>query len=136
MVAVIESAFLAALVASIGGATATRPAGFLAIRAVLLSAKIPTTNEEDAPAIRATQLIQRDFVFHPHRGRRESGRPGLLALSSRPSSFIRLTEDPELELWVLTLPAAAALYPGTAALANSPSIPTLATPRPSDFRGS
>jgi hypothetical protein len=103
VVAVIEAAFLAALVACIGGATATRTAGFLAIRAVLLPAKIRTTNEEDAPAKRATQLIQRDFVFHPHGGRRENGRPGLLALSSLSSSFIRLTEDPELELWVLIL---------------------------------
>ena len=52
------------------------------------------------------------------------------------SSFIRLTEDPELELWILIFFAAAALYPGTAAEANSPTIPTLATPRPSNSRGS
>jgi hypothetical protein len=82
VVAVIEAAFLAALVACIGGAAATRTAGFLALRAVLLPAKIPTTNEEDAPAKRATQLIQRDFVFHPLCGWKESGRKDLLALSS------------------------------------------------------
>ena len=52
------------------------------------------------------------------------------------SSFIRLTEDPELELWVLILPPAGALYPGFASDANSPATPTLATPRPSNSRGS
>jgi hypothetical protein len=84
VVAVIEPAFLAFLVARIGGATATRTAGFLAFRAVLLPAEISTADEEDAPAKRAPQLVQRDFLFHPLCGRKESGRPGLLALSSPP----------------------------------------------------
>jgi hypothetical protein len=69
VVAVIEAAFLAALVACIRGATTTRTAGFLAIRAVLLPAEISTADEEDAPAKCARQLIQRDFVFHPLCGR-------------------------------------------------------------------
>jgi hypothetical protein len=95
VVAVIEPALSAALVARIGGSTSTRPAGILAIRTIDLPAEVSTTNEEDAPAIRATQLIQRNFVFHPPRGRKESGRPELVALLSPSSSFIRLTEDPE-----------------------------------------
>jgi hypothetical protein len=95
VVAVIEPALSAALVARIGGSTSTRPAGILAIRTIDLPAEVSTTNEEDAPAKRATQLIQRNFVFHPPRGRKESGRPELVALLSPSSSFIRLTEDPE-----------------------------------------
>jgi hypothetical protein len=95
MVAMIEPAFLTALVACIGSAPGTRSPRLLAIRTVDLSAEVSATNEEDAPAKRASQLIQGNFVFHPLCGRKESGRPELRALSSPWSSFIRLTEDPE-----------------------------------------
>ena len=95
MVAMIEAAFLTALVACIGSAPGASSPCLLATRTVDLSAKVSATNEEDAPAKRASQLIQGNFVFHPPCGRKESGRPKLGALSSPSSSFIRLTEDPE-----------------------------------------
>jgi hypothetical protein len=73
---------IAALVARIGGSPRACPAYILAIRTIDLPAEVSTTNEEDAPANRASQLIQRDFVFHPPRGRKKSGRSKLAALSS------------------------------------------------------
>jgi hypothetical protein len=124
MVAMIESAFLTALVACIGSAPGTSSPRRLAIRAVDLSAKVPAANEEDAPAKRASQLIQGNFVFHPPCGRKEIGRPELGTLSSPSSSFIRLTEDPELSLWVLILPpplpSTPAFLPSRILLADSP----------------
>jgi hypothetical protein len=124
MVAMIESAFLTALVACIGSASGTSSPRRLAIRAVDLSAKVPAANEEDAPAKRASQLIQGNFVFHPPCGRKEIGRPELGTLSSPSSSFIRLTEDPELSLWVLILPpplsSTPAFLPSRILLADSP----------------
>jgi hypothetical protein len=78
VVAVIEPPFLAALVAHIGGSPRSRSSGILAIRTIDLPAEVSPANEEDAPAKRASQLIQRNFVFHPPRGRKESGRPKLV----------------------------------------------------------
>jgi len=95
VVAVIEATFLTALVARIGGATGTCSACLLAIRTVDLPAKIPTTDEEDAPAKRASQLIQRNFVFHPPRGGKKVDAQNRWSYRPISSSFIRLTEDPE-----------------------------------------
>jgi hypothetical protein len=95
VVEVIEPALIAALVARIGSAPTTHSPRLLATRTVDLPAKVPTTNEENATAKRASQLIQGNFVFHPPRERKESGRQEPVALLSPSSSFIRLTEDPE-----------------------------------------
>jgi hypothetical protein len=54
MVAMIEAAFLTALVACIGSSSGTRSPCLLAIRTVNLSAKVSATNEEDALAKRAS----------------------------------------------------------------------------------
>jgi hypothetical protein len=57
VVTVIESSFLAALVARVGGSTSARPPSVAATRAVQLPPKIPAANEEGPPAKAATQLI-------------------------------------------------------------------------------
>lgn len=118
MVAMIESAFLTALVACIGSAPGARSPCLLATRTVDLSAKVSATNEENAPAKRASQLIQGNFVFHPPCGRKESGRPKLGALSS---PVVKL-HPPDRGPRALTLgphpSVAAALYPGFHAVAN------------------
>src|ERR1039458_4661573 len=136
MVAMIEAAFLTALVTCIGSAPGTSSPCLLAIRTVDLSAKVPTTDEEDAPAKCASQLIQGNFVFHPPCGRKESGRPELPALSS---PIVKL-HPPDRGPRALTLgphpSSAAALYPGFAAVANFASRQPLATTRRSDFLGS
>src|ERR1017187_4102214 len=136
MVAMIEAAFLTALVTCIGSAPGTSSPCLLAIRTVDLSAKVPTTDEEDAPAKFASQLIQGNFVFHPPCGRKESGRPELPALSS---PIVKL-HPPDRGPRALTLgphpSSAAALYPGFAAVANFASRQPLATTRRSDFLGS
>jgi hypothetical protein len=136
MVAVIESPFIAALVACIGGPPRARPACILANRTIDLPAEVSTANEEDAPAKRASQLIQRDFVFHPPRGRKESGRPELVALSS---PIVKL-HPPDRGSRAVTLGphsfTAAALYPGFAAAANSAATSPSATARRSNFLGS
>jgi len=82
MVTVIEASFLTALVARVGGSTRARSARITAARAINLSAEVAPTNEEDAPAKGTNQLKQRVFVFHPPRGRKETGRSILAALSS------------------------------------------------------
>jgi hypothetical protein len=82
MVAVIEPSLSATLMARIGGSPRARPACILAIRTIDLPAEVSPANEEDAPAKRASQLIQRNFFFHPPRGRKKSGRSKLVALSS------------------------------------------------------
>ena len=82
MIAVIEPPFIAALVARIGGSSRSRPSGSLAIRTIELPAEVSPANEKNAPAKRASQLIQRNFVFHPPREWKESGRPELVALLS------------------------------------------------------
>jgi hypothetical protein len=74
MVPVIEASFLTALVARVGGSTRARSARLAAARAVDLSAEVAPANEEDAPAKGTNQLIKRLFVFHPRRGRKETGR--------------------------------------------------------------
>jgi hypothetical protein len=104
MVAMIEAAFRTALVACIGSAPGTRSPCLLAIRTVDLSAKVSATNEENAPAKRAGQLIQGNFVFHPPCGRRKVDAQSWGLYRPQSSSFIRLTEDPERQLWVLILP--------------------------------
>jgi hypothetical protein len=74
MVTVIETAFLAALVACVGGSARSRSARVTAARAIDLSAEVAPANEEDAPAKGTNQLKQRVFVFHPPCGQKETGR--------------------------------------------------------------
>jgi hypothetical protein len=57
VVTVIESSFLAALVARVGRSTRARPSRVAATRAIKLPPKIPAANEEGLPAKAATQLI-------------------------------------------------------------------------------
>jgi hypothetical protein len=95
MIAVVEATFSTALVLCIRRAPGTRSACLLAIRTVDLPAIVPTTNEEDVAAKRANQLVQRSFVFHPPRGGKKLDAQSRRLYRPRPSSFIRLTEDPE-----------------------------------------
>jgi hypothetical protein len=96
VIAVIEASFATALVARIRCPPGTREASLTAIPTVELPAIVPTTHEENAAAERANQLIQRDFVFHPPRGGKKLDAQGRGPYRPRSSSFIRLTEDPEL----------------------------------------
>jgi hypothetical protein len=54
VIPVIESAFLAALVARVGGSTGARPPGVAATRAVELASKMSAANEERLSAETAT----------------------------------------------------------------------------------
>jgi hypothetical protein len=74
MIPVIESSFLAALVARVGGSSGPCPPGVTATRTVELASKMSAANEERLSAEAATQLIQRLFVFHPPCGQKETGR--------------------------------------------------------------
>jgi hypothetical protein len=74
MVTVIETAFLAALVACVGGSARARSAHVTAAQAIELATEVAPANEEDAPAQGTNQLKQRVFVFHPPRGQKETGR--------------------------------------------------------------
>jgi hypothetical protein len=95
VIAVIEASFHTALVASIRCPPGKRQASLTAIRTVALPAIVSTTNEEDAAAKRANQLIQSNFVFHPPRGGKKLDAQSRGLYRPRSSSFIRLTEDPE-----------------------------------------
>lgn len=60
MVTVIESSFLIALVARVGGSTRARAARMMGARAMDLSAEVKPANEEDAAAKGANQLRNAD----------------------------------------------------------------------------